>query len=126
MHALQTDIQNLKMPSENVEASTRATARYASSPHTALARIADTKDKLLKILHEHPDWQPHDIAVLTPNIEPYTPFIEAVFGQAQPGAQALPYSVSDVKISRKRPFYALGACPTCWKAVLKSAKCSRF
>ena len=66
------------------------------------------KDKLLRILHEHPDWQPHDIAVLTPNIEPYSPFIEAVFGQAQGGAQALPYSVSDVKLSRRQPLlYAL-------------------
>ena len=46
--------------------------------------------------------------MLTPNIEPYSPFIEAVFGQAQAGSQALPYSISDVKLSRRQPLlYAL-------------------
>ncbi|TJX24911.1 exodeoxyribonuclease V subunit gamma, partial [Neisseria gonorrhoeae] len=106
LHALQTDIQNLKMPSENVgSVNTGDGSIRIVSAHSPLRELQILKDKLLKILHEHPDWQPHDIAVLTPNIEPYTPFIEAVFGQAQPGAQALPYSVSDVKISRRQPFF---------------------
>ena len=34
----------------------------------------------------------------------------AVFGQAQPGAQALPYSVSDVKISRRQPLFHALSC----------------
>ena len=36
LHALQTDIQNLDMPSEKREILIRTTDRYASSPHTAL------------------------------------------------------------------------------------------
>ena len=109
LHCLQNDIQNLRMPSENSRADLLddGSVRIVSA-HSPLRELQILKDKLLRILHEHPDWQPHDIAVLTPNIEPYSPFIEAVFGQAQGGAQALPYSVSDVKLSRRQPLlYAL-------------------
>ena len=109
LHCLQNDIQNLRMPSEHSRADLLddGSIRIVSA-HSPLRELQILKDKLLRILHEHPDWQPHDIAVLTPNIEPYSPFIEAVFGQAQGGAQALPYSVSDVKLSRRQPLlYAL-------------------
>ena len=116
LHCLQNDIQNLRMPyhgqathSEHSRADLLddGSVRIVSA-HSPLRELQILKDKLLRILHEHPDWQPHDIAVLTPNIEPYSPFIEAVFGQAQGGAQALPYSVSDVKLSRRQPLlYAL-------------------
>ncbi|PKT99631.1 exodeoxyribonuclease V subunit gamma, partial [Neisseria meningitidis] len=60
--------------------------------------------------HEHPDWQPPYIAVFNPNFESFTPFIEAVFGPAQPGAQAFPYFVSDVKISRRLPLFHAFSC----------------
>ena len=109
LHCLQNDIQNLRMPSEHSRADLLddGSVRIVSA-HSPLRELQILKDKLLRILHEHPDWQPHDIAVLTPNIEPYSPFIEAVFGQAQGGAQALPYSVSDVKLSCRQPLlYAL-------------------
>ena len=109
LHCLQNDIQNLRMPSEHSRTDLLGdgSVRIVSA-HSPLRELQILKDKLLRILHEHPDWQPHDIAVLTPNIEPYSPFIEAVFGQAQGGAQALPYSVSDVKLSRRQPLlYAL-------------------
>lgn len=111
LHALQTDIQNLDMPSEKAgNINTDDGSIRIVSAHSPLRELQILKDKLLKILNEHSDWQPHDIAVLTPNIESYTPFIEAVFGQAQPGAQALPYSVSDVKISRRQPLFHALSC----------------
>ena len=76
--------------------------------HSPLRELQILKEELSLVLQKNPDWQPHDIAVLTPNIEPYSPFIEAVFGQAQAGSQALPYSISDVKLSRRQPLlYAL-------------------
>lgn len=104
LHCLQNDIQNLQMPSEHpdIDIQNDESIRIVSA-HSPLRELEILKDKLLDILHRHPDWQPHDIAVLTPHIEPYTPFIEAVFGQNQEGAQALPYSISDVKLSRRQP-----------------------
>ncbi|ROV56091.1 exodeoxyribonuclease V subunit gamma [Neisseria chenwenguii] len=112
LHRLQHDIRTLAMPSENVPTNAEKMLGDGSvrvvSAHSPLRELQILKDRILHILAEHPTWQPHDIAVLTPNIEPYSPFIEAVFGQAQAGAQALPYSVSDVRLSRRQPlFYAL-------------------
>ncbi|QEY24931.1 exodeoxyribonuclease V subunit gamma [Neisseria animalis] len=116
LHCLQFDIQTLNMPGggqERPSANEREKLLHDGSvrivsAHSPLRELQVLKDGILKILQEHPDWQPHDIAVLTPNIEPYSPFIEAVFGQAQGGAQALPYSLSDVKLSRRQPLlYAL-------------------
>lgn len=107
LQRLQYDIQTLTMPSENrlPEAALNDGSIQAVSAHSPLRELQILKDRLLHILAGHPDWQPHDIAVLTPNIEPYSPFIEAVFGQAQAGSPALPYSVSDVKISRRQPLF---------------------
>ena len=77
------------------------------SAHSPLRELQILKDRLLALLAEHPDWQPYDIAVLTPHIEPYLPFIEAVFGGSADG-RPLPYSVSDVRLSRRQPLlYAL-------------------
>lgn len=103
LHTLQHNIQTLTPPETAAPAEPDASIRIVSA-HSPLRELHILKDHILRILHEHPDWQPHDIAVLTPNIEPYTPFIEAVFGQNTGGAQALPYSVSDVRISRRQPF----------------------
>ncbi len=105
---LQQDIQTLALPDGSRAAALHDGSVRIHSAHSPLRELQILKDQLLAILAEHPDWQPHDIAVLTPNIEPYSPYIEAVFGQAQGGAQALPYSVSDVKLSRRQPLlYAL-------------------
>lgn len=77
------------------------------SAHSPLRELQILKDRLLQLLHQNRDWQPHDIAVLTPHIEPYAPFIEAVFGE-HGGGTPLPFSISDVKLSRRQPFlYAL-------------------
>ncbi|WP_066077755.1 exodeoxyribonuclease V subunit gamma [Bergeriella denitrificans] len=105
LHRLQYDIQTLNMPSENEATATAlqdGSIRIVSA-HSPLRELQILKDQILQMLHEHPDWQPHDIAVLTPDITPYSPFIEAVFGRAQAGGQALPYSLSDVKLSRRQP-----------------------
>ncbi|QMT31884.1 exodeoxyribonuclease V subunit gamma [Alysiella filiformis] len=77
------------------------------SAHSPLRELQILKDQLLQLLHQNRDWQPHDIAVLTPHIEPYAPFIEAVFGE-HGGGTPLPFCLSDVKLSRRQPFlYAL-------------------
>lgn len=78
------------------------TSLQIHAAHSPLRELHILKDQLLKLLHNNPTWQPHDIAVLTPNIEPYAPYIEAVFGKHS-GSAALPYTISDVKLSRRQP-----------------------
>ncbi|WP_274570768.1 exodeoxyribonuclease V subunit gamma [Neisseria leonii] len=101
LHRLQYDIQTLQLPEPR---HTPDNSIRIVSAHSPLRELQILKDHLLDLLEQHPDWQPHDIAVLTPDIEPYHPFIEAVFGQTA-GGRALPYSVSDIKIRRRRPLF---------------------
>lgn len=78
------------------------------SAHSPLRELQILKDQVIDLLNKNKDWQPHDIAILTPHIEPYAPYIHAVFGQETGSGQALPYSLSDVKLSRRQPLlYAL-------------------
>ncbi len=71
------------------------------SAHSPLRELQILKDQLLVLLAQHPDWQPHDIAILTPHIEPYTPYIEAIFGKNSP--HPLPYTLSDTQIVHRQP-----------------------
>ena len=71
------------------------------SAHSPLRELQILKDQLLVLLAQHPDWQPHDIAILTPHIEPYTPYIEAIFGKHSP--HPLPYTLSDTQIAHRQP-----------------------
>ncbi|MDO4878048.1 MAG: exodeoxyribonuclease V subunit gamma [Neisseria sp.] len=98
LHRLQHDIQTLSLPDKNAVFDDSIRIVCAHSPMRELQIL---KDHLLGQLRQHPDWQPDDIAVLTPHIEPYSPFIEAVFGKES--RHPLPHSVSDTKISRHQP-----------------------
>lgn len=75
------------------------------SCHSPLRELQVLKDRLLTILAERDDIQLHDIAVLTSNIEPYAPFIEAVFGKHCADKRPLFYSIADVKRSQSLPLF---------------------
>lgn len=98
LHRLQWDIQTLHLSKHGLDGSIQCQAA-----HSPLRELQILKDQLLQDLAANPSWQPHDIAVLTPHIEPYLPFIDAVFGYSQDNHQALPYSIADIKISRSHP-----------------------
>jgi exodeoxyribonuclease V gamma subunit len=55
--------------------------------HTRLREVQVLHDQLRSLLEADPTLEPRDIAVLTPDIDPYVPHIEAVFGGAA-GASA--------------------------------------
>lgn len=110
LHRLQNDIQCLQHPKQTHQA-------YQLQPydqsiqivaaHSPLRELQILKEQLLQDLQQHPDWQPHHIAVLTPHIEPYLPYIPAVFGQKQGTIPALPYNIADIKISLHEPVLQL-------------------
>ena len=50
--------------------------------HSATREVEVLHDRLLGLLDDHPDIQPADVLVLTPNLDAYAPVIEAVFGAA--------------------------------------------
>ena len=91
-----THQQNLALAQLNADPSIQI-----HSAHSPLRELQILKDQLLVLLAQHPDWQPHDIAILTPHIEPYTPYIEAIFGKHSP--HPLPYTLSDTQIAHRQP-----------------------
>lgn len=73
--------------------------------HTPVRELEILKDVLLAHLDIDPTLTPADIAVLTPDIHAYAPYIDAVFGHAV-DAPALPYSIADRSVQYEEPLLA--------------------
>ena len=50
--------------------------------HSATREVEVLHDRLLGLFDDHPDIQPADVVVLTPDLDVYAPVVEAVFGAA--------------------------------------------
>ena len=59
--------------------------------HTRLREVQVLHDRLRDLLETHPQIEPRDIAVLTPDVRQYAPYVRAVFGDGE----AIPYSLTD-------------------------------
>lgn len=66
------------------------------SCHSPLREIEVLHDTLLSLFEKNSKLLPKDILVMTPAIEEYTPYIEAVFESRQP---VIPYTIADRGIS---------------------------
>jgi exodeoxyribonuclease V gamma subunit len=62
--------------------------------HSPMREVEVLYDQLLALFHAYPDLLPSDIVVMTPDIELYAPYIEAVFGVAE-GERRIPYGIAD-------------------------------
>jgi exodeoxyribonuclease V gamma subunit len=70
-----------------------ATARSRSTVATArCAKWRCIHDQLLALFGAASDLEPSDVVVMTPDIETYAPYVEAVFGTAEP---RIPFNISD-------------------------------
>lgn len=66
--------------------------------HTRLREVQVLHDQLRGLLEDDrfdPPLQPREIAVLAPDIDPYVPYIQAVFGGMAGGADFIPYALAD-------------------------------
>lgn len=66
--------------------------------HTRLREVQVLHDRLRGLLEDpnfDPPLQPREIAVLAPDIDPYAPYIEAVFGGLAGRADFIPYALAD-------------------------------
>ncbi len=52
--------------------------------HSATREVEVLHDRLLGIFDTHPDVQPADVLILTPDLDTYAPLVEAVFGATGP------------------------------------------
>jgi exodeoxyribonuclease V gamma subunit len=60
--------------------------------HSAMREAEVLHDQLLALFAAHRDLEPSQVVVMTPDIERYAPYIEAVFSTAEP---RIPFNISD-------------------------------
>lgn len=70
--------------------------------HSPQREVEVLQDRLLEIMASDPTLSPRDIIVMVADIDAYTPFIQAVFGNA-PGDRYLPFAISDRRASQAHP-----------------------
>ncbi|KMN48070.1 exodeoxyribonuclease V subunit gamma [Chromobacterium violaceum] len=116
---LQRDILQLNDPSQLPRPFDPADASIeVHACHGPMRELEALKDRLLAMFAADPKLSPADVAVLTPDINAYAPYIDAVFGRRD-DAPNIPYSIADRRVEREQPLLSTFA------AVLKLAD-SRF
>lgn len=101
LHQLQNDIFNLT-PLSEVRAEERRVnpgtdrSLVLHCAHGPLREVEILHDQLLAAFNADPTLRPRDIMVMVPDINVYTPYIQAVFGRHTPqDARFIPFSISD-------------------------------
>lgn len=90
-----------------------------NSCHSPMREVEVLHDSMLAMFEELPDLKPRDILVMTPDIDAYAPYIEAVFGGESDPARRIPYTVAD------RSIMLDGSCSAAFMALLSLDE-SRF
>ena len=99
--ALQSDVLNLKERRSSgggVEIAADDRSVQVHVCHSAMREVEVLHDQLLALFERHSGLQPSDIVVMTPDIETYAPYVEAVFGSAEPH---IPFNISDRSAERE-------------------------
>lgn len=70
--------------------------------HSPQREVEVLQDQLLHLLEQDPELLPRDIIVMVADIDSYTPYIQAVFGNA-PTERYIPFAISDRKARQAHP-----------------------
>ena len=81
------------------------------SCHSPMREVEVLRNYLLDLFDGVSDVKPHDVVVMTPDIEIYGPLFEAVFGASGDDEPRIPYSIADRSLSEGsasgRAFFAI-------------------
>lgn len=104
---LQSDLLNLRDPAESPPQPVEATddsiqVHCCAGP---LREVEVLHDRLRDLLDRQPDLNPSDIVVMTPDIERYAPYVDAVF-RSRKGDLAIPYRLADRGMLQSEPVVA--------------------
>ncbi|REF26976.1 DNA helicase/exodeoxyribonuclease V gamma subunit [Xenorhabdus cabanillasii] len=72
------------------------------SCHSPQREVEVLQDQILRLLDDNPSLTPRDIIVMMADIDNYTPYIQAVFGNA-PDERYIPFAISDRKARQAHP-----------------------
>lgn len=98
--ALQSDVLNLREreATRGLEVRADDSSVQIHVCHGAMREVEVLHDQLLALFERHPDLEPSDVVVMTPDIEKYAPYIEAVFAATEP---RIPFNISDRSAERE-------------------------
>lgn len=74
--------------------------------YTPMREVEKVHDYILHLFARDPALKPNDLVVMTPNINLYAPYIEAVFGISRNNPEEnIPYTISDQTYERSSSFF---------------------
>ncbi|OOF58329.1 exodeoxyribonuclease V subunit gamma [Rodentibacter myodis] len=94
---LQSHILHLQNQPLNIEKNDRTLTLH--SCHSAMREVEVLHDYLLHLFNQDGTLTPKDVVVMVADINQYTPYIQAVFGQKNGNSPLIPFSISDNKLS---------------------------
>jgi len=109
LRALQNDILRLRtrQPDERLTLREDDRSLEVHVAHSPLREVEILHDQLLARFAADPNLTPDQVVVLTPDIERYAPYIEAVFssktGATREGAPRIPFSLADRSLRAEIP-----------------------
>lgn len=98
LEQLQSDILGLWLPSSPHEIEPDDNSIRIHACHTSMRQVEVLRDALLHLLDSDHSLEPHEIVVMCPDIETFSPLIHAVFGEPKDekrGFPEIPYSIAD-------------------------------
>jgi exodeoxyribonuclease V gamma subunit len=105
LSSIQSDILNLRdraggqREKQSIEQSDASV--QIQSCHSPMREIEILQDWLLRLFDQDPTLMPRDILVMTPDIETYAPYIQAVFDLPPDDPKRIPFSIADRSIRRE-------------------------
>lgn len=108
LHRVQTDILELKDNSQS-------SSEFAADPdaslvfhscHSPMREVEVLHDQLLNLFDTNPELTPKDVIVMLPDVDQYSPWIQAVFGGLKEGRadeRYIPFSISDRSAQHEHP-----------------------
>ncbi len=105
LRALQNDILRLRTRKPDERLVLRADDRSLEVhiAHSPLREVEILHDQLLARFKAEPSLSPDQVVVLTPDIERYAPYIEAVFSSRSEGVPRIPFSLADRSLRAEVP-----------------------
>ncbi len=99
LSALQSDILHLRKRAAGPETRTAVPSDDSSlgvhACHGRRREVEVVREALRHLFERDPSLMPHDVLVMAPEIEVYSPLVEAVFGTLHAETERIPYTVSD-------------------------------
>ncbi|MFZ2321937.1 MAG: exodeoxyribonuclease V subunit gamma, partial [Pseudomonas sp.] len=104
LQALQNDILRLRtrQPEERLQLCADDRSLEVHCAHSPLREVEILHDQLLARFAANPQLTPDQVVVLTPDIERYAPYIEAVFAPRE-GVPRIPFSLADRSLRAETP-----------------------